>query len=180
MYFVINTSYKNKMKAIVAVDLNWGIGFEGNLLQRIPEDMKFFKQMTLGKVVIMGRETFESLPGKEPLKDRINIVLSKDEKFSNQNVTICRSINELFQELKKYNSDDVFVIGGESVYNQLLPYCTEAYVTKINNSYIADTYFCNLDNEEAWEKVSAGEFLTYKDIQFKLTKYTNKNLSVVR
>jgi dihydrofolate reductase len=72
------------MKAIVAVDLNWGIGFKGNLLQRIPDDMKFFKQMTLGKVVVMGRETFESLPGKEPLKDRTNIVLSKDKKFTNK------------------------------------------------------------------------------------------------
>ena len=122
------------MKAIVAVDLNWGIGYRGNLLQRIPEDMKFFKQMTLGKVVIMGRETFESLPGKEPLKDRINIVLSKDECFTNEKVTICRSLDELFYELKKYNSDDVFVIGGESIYTQLLPYCSEVYVTKIDNT----------------------------------------------
>lgn len=159
------------MKAIVAVDLNWGIGFKGKLLQRIPEDMEFFKQMTLGKVVIMGRETFESLPGKEPLKDRINIVLSKDKKFANENVTICRSTDELFLELKKYNDDNVFVIGGESVYTQLLPYCTEAYVTKIHNSYVADKFFCNLDKEERWETLSIGDLKTYKDIQFKFTKY---------
>jgi dihydrofolate reductase len=164
------------MKAIVAVDLNWGIGFKGNLLQRIPDDMKFFKQMTLGKVVVMGRETFESLPGKEPLKDRTNIVLSKDKKFTNKNLIICRSLDELTQELKKYNSGDIFVIGGESVYRQLLPYCTEAYVTKINKSYIADKYFCSLDEEQSWETVSIGVFQTYKDIQYKFTKYLNNKV----
>ncbi len=161
------------MKAIVAVDLNWGIGFKGNLLQRIPEDMKLFKQMTLGKVVVMGRETFESLPGKEPLKDRINIVLSKDRKFINENVNICRSIDELSHEIKKYNSDDVFVIGGESVYTQLLPYCTEAYVTKIHNSYVADKYFYNLDKEERWKLISTSDLQIYKDIQFMFVKYVN-------
>ena len=164
------------MKAIVAVDLNWGIGRKGNLLQRIPEDMKFFKQMTLGKVVVMGRETFESLPGKEPLKNRTNIVLSKNQKFTNENLTICRSLDELTQELKKYNFDDVFVIGGESVYTQLLPYCTEAYVTKVNKSHIADKYFCNLDEEQGWEAVSIGDLQIYKDIQFKFTKYLNNKV----
>ena len=161
------------MKAIVAVDLNWGIGYKGNLLQRIPEDMKFFKQMTIGKVVVMGRETFESLPGKEPLKDRTNIVLSKNKKFTNENLVLCCSLEELTQELRKYNSDDVFVIGGESVYSQLLPYCTEAYVTKINKSYIADKYFCNLDEEQNWEMMSMSDLRTYNDIQYKFTKYFN-------
>lgn len=162
------------MKAIVAVDLNWGIGYKGNLLQRIPEDMKFFKQLTLGKVVIMGRETFESLPGKEPLKDRINIVLSKDESFKNEKVTICRSLDELFSELERYNTDDIFVIGGESIYNQLLPYCTEAYVTKIEDTYDADKYFNNLDKDETWKLVSAGDLQNYKDIRYKFVKYENK------
>ncbi|MCX7745658.1 MAG: dihydrofolate reductase [Clostridia bacterium] len=161
------------MKAIVAVDLNWGIGYKGSLLQRIPEDMKFFKQMTLGKVVVMGRETFESLPGREPLKDRINIVLSKNKNFVDEKITICRSFDELFHELKKYNSDDVFVIGGESIYTQLLPYCTEAYVTKIENTYVADKYFIDLDKDEAWKLVSSSDAQTYKEIQFKFVKYVN-------
>lgn len=165
------------MKAIVAVDLNWGIGFKGNLLQRIPEDMKLFKQMTLGKVVVMGRETFESLPGKEPLKDRINIVLSKDRMFINEKVIICRSIDELSHELKKYNSDDVFVIGGESVYTQLLPYCTEAYVTKIHNSYVADKYFNNLDKEESWKLIVTSDLQAYKDIQFVFSRYMNTKVA---
>lgn len=161
------------MKTIVAVDLNWGIGCRGSLLQHIPEDMKFFKQMTVGKVVIMGRETFESLPGKEPLKDRINIVLSKNECFINEKITICRSLDELFQEIKKYNSDDVFVIGGESVYTQLLPYCTEAYVTKIKSQYVADKYFINLDKEKVWELVSSGDQKNYNNIQYRFIKYDN-------
>ena len=159
------------MKSIVAVDLNWGIGYKGNLLLRIPEDMKFFKQMTLGKVVVMGRETFESLPGKEPLKDRINIVLSKSKSFINEKVTICRSLDELFHELKKFDSDDVFVIGGESIFSQLLQYCTEAYVTKIENTFIEDKYFYNLDKEDEWKLVSSSEPRTYKDIEFRFTRY---------
>ena len=164
------------MKTIVAVDLNWGIGCRGNLLQWLPEDMKFFKQMTLGKVVIMGRETFESLPGKEPLKDRINIVLSKNECFKSEKVTICRSLDELFQELKKYNQDDMFVIGGESVYTQLLPHCTEAYVTKIESKYVADKYFINLDKEENWELVLTGDLKSYNNIQYSFLKYVNSRL----
>ncbi len=164
------------MKAIVAVDLNWGIGCGGNLLQRIPKDMKYFRQMTLGKVVIMGRETFESLPGQEPLKDRINIMLSKNKRFSNKRVTICRSLEELFYELEKYNSDDVFVIGGELVYTQLLPFCTEVYVTKIENTYVADKHFPNLDQDQTWRLISAGNLQTYNNIQYKFVKYVNEKV----
>ena len=164
------------MKAIVAVDLNWGIGYKGNLLERIPEDLKFFKQTTLGKIVIMGRETFESLPGQEPLKDRINIVLSKNDNFKNDRIIICRSLDELSYELKKYNNDDVFIIGGESLYTQLLPCCTEAYVTKIENTYKADKYFVNLDEDETWKLVSKSEAKSYNDIQFSFVKYLNCKL----
>lgn len=114
------------MKAIVAVDLNWGIGYKGNLLKSIPPDLKRFKELTINKVVVMGRETFESLPKKQPLKDRVNIVLSKSGLISDERVVVCSCLNQLFNELLKYNTDDVFVIGGESVYSQLLPYCTEA------------------------------------------------------
>ncbi len=161
------------MKIIVAVDLNWGIGYRGKLLQHIPEDMKFFKQMTLGKVVVMGRETFESLPGKEPLKDRINIVLSKHKHFNNKEVTICRSLDELFLELEKYNKDDIFVIGGESIYSQLLPFCTEAYVTKIESEYVADKYFVDLDRSESWKSVATSSRQIYQDVYYRFLKYIN-------
>lgn len=159
------------MKAIAAVDLNWGIGYRGNLLKRIPDDMKFFKQMTLGKVVIMGRETFESLPGQEPLKDRVNIVLSKSEHFNNEKVILCRSLDELYSELEKYDTDDVFVVGGESVYSQLLASCTEAYVTKIEEKYVADKYFVNLDKNKAWKLVSASNLQNYENIGYMFVKY---------
>lgn len=162
------------MRAIVATDLQWGIGYQGNLLQWIPEDMKFFKTTTLGKVVIMGRETFESLPGKEPLKDRINIVLSKKHDFKNDKIIICRSLEALFKELEKYDSDEVFVIGGESVYSQLLPFCKEAYVTKIKKTYVADKYFENLDNNSNWKLIYTSDEKDYKAISFSFLKYENQ------
>jgi len=165
------------MKAIVAVDSNWGIGYKGNLLLRIPEDMKFFKNMTLGKVVIMGRETFESLPGKEPLKDRVNVVLSRKECFKGSKIILCHSLNEIFKEIKKYKTEDVFVIGGESVYTQLLPFCTEAYITKIENKYTADKFFIDLDKDDAWESVSTSDLHFYKDINYRHVKYVNTKVA---
>jgi len=166
------------MKAIVAVDLNWGIGCGGKLLQMIPEDMKFFKEKTLGKVVIMGRETFESLPGKAPLKDRINIVLSKNESFVDDRLIICRSLEELFHEIERYKTDDIFVIGGEAVYTQLLPYCTEAYVTKIQNTYPADKYFTNLDKEKTWELVSISDTKKHNEVRFNFSEYVNNEMVI--
>jgi len=163
------------MKAIAAVDLNWGIGYRGNLLERIPEDMKFFKKATIGKVVVMGRKTFESLPGKKPLKDRVNIVLTTKGKFDDDGVKVCSSLDELLCELKQYSEDDVFVIGGESVYSLLLPYCSEAYITKIENSYEADTYFKNLDEDDSWELTSESGTKDYNGIKFKFVKYENRN-----
>lgn len=162
------------IKAIAAVDLNWGIGYKGNLLEHIPEDMKFFKQMTLGKVVVMGRETFESLPGKQPLKERTNIILSRSSNSDNEKLTICHSLDELFIELKKYSTDDVFVIGGESIYSQLLPYCNEAYITKIYRTYTADKHFANLDDNAMWILDNISEFKNYNDIKFRFLKYVNK------
>ena len=114
---------------------------------------------------------------KEPLKGRINIVLSKNECFENKKVTVCRSIGELFQELIRYNSEDVFLIGGESLYRQLISYCSEAYVTKIENIYTADKHFINLDKDNAWKLVSTSNLQTYKDIKYKFVKYSNDKLS---
>ena len=164
------------MKAIVAVDQNWGIGYKGKLLERIPEDMKFFKQTTIGKVVIMGRETFASLPGGEPLKDRINIVLCEDKQFSDKKITVCSSLNELFIKIKKYLTDEVFVIGGEIVYAELLPYCSEAYITKIENTYAADKYFPNLDKDDSWELVVRGESQSYNNIRYYFERFINRSV----
>ncbi len=161
------------MKAIVAVDKNWGIGYKGNLLQPIPEDLKFFKRRTINKIVVMGRETFESLPGKRPLKDRLNIVLSRNENFTNDQLTICRSFDELFKIIANYPTEDVFIIGGESIYTHLLPFCSEAYVTKINKTYVADKFFINIDEEPNWKLVNESEPKFFEDIEFRFTKYIN-------
>ena len=164
------------MKAILSADLNWGIGCGGKLLQRVPEDMRFFMNMTSGKVVVMGRETFESLPGMQPLKDRVNIVLSTKGQFSDERLIICRSMDALFEELKKYQSDDIFVIGGETVYTQMLPYCTDIYLTRFEKVFAADRHFPNLDEMDNWKLVSEGEQSFYKDLCFRYLKYVNSDV----
>lgn len=165
---------ERKMKAIVAVDLNWGIGYKGDLLKRIPEDMKFFRQLTINHVVIMGRGTFDSLPGRKPLKDRVNIVLSSTMEKQYNDVIICHTLDELLQELQKYNSDELYVIGGESIYKLLLPYCSEIYVTKILSAFTADKFLINLDQEPQWKIVSQSEVLNHDGIEYCFTKYTRQ------
>jgi len=167
------------MKAILSADLKWGIGCGGELLLRVPEDMKFFRRMTTGKVVVMGRETFESLPGKQPLKDRINIVMSRNAVFNDNRLILCRSVEELFNELKKYKPEDIFVIGGESIYTQLLPYCTEVFVTRFEKEFKADRHFPDLDRMENWELAEQSERFFYNDMGFRFLKYINKSVQPV-
>jgi dihydrofolate reductase len=162
-----------EMKAILSADLNWGIGCGGKLLQRVPEDMRYFMNMTSGKVVVMGRETFESLPGMQPLKDRVNIVLSTKAQFSDDRLVICRSIDELFKVLSKYDTNNIYVIGGESVYTSLLPYCSEVYITRFEKVFEADRHFPDLDIMENWELASESEQVFYKDMGFRYMKYIN-------
>lgn len=164
------------MKTIVAVDENWGIGYKGNLLMRIPEDMKYFKELTWGKTVIMGRETFISLPDMQPLKNRKNIVLSKDKNFKHGLLTICNSLEHLFKELENYDPNDVFIIGGESVYSQLLPYCTEALVTKIKKGFKADRYFPNLDVIPSWSIENTSGLKYFNGVAYEFVKYVNNNI----
>lgn len=164
------------MKIIVAVDLNWGIGCDGKLLQHIPEDMKFFKEKTIGNVVVMGRETFESLPGKNPLKDRVNIVLSRDRSFKDDRLIICNSINDTLKELQKYENSKVFIIGGETIYKQFLPYCDELYITKIQNEYKADRFFPNVDIMSNWELIKESEVKEYNNVRYVFSTYINNSL----
>jgi len=159
------------MNCIVAVFDNWAIGCNNKLLARNPIDMAYFKEKTIGKVVIMGRKTLESFPGGLPLKKRTNIVLTTDPNYKPPGVIVVSSFEELDKELEKYNSDDVFVIGGESVYRQLLPKCKKAYVTKVENVFKADTWFPNLDESEGWELLSQGEEQTYEGLKFRFTTY---------
>ena len=159
------------MNLIVAVDKNWAIGNGNKLLVSIPQDMKFFRETTTGKVVVMGRKTLETFPGGQPLKNRINIVLTRDEKYQVKGAIVVHSVEEVLEELKKYEDDDIYVIGGETIYRQLLPYCKLAHVTKINHAYEADTYFPNLDEKEEWVVTGVSEEQTYFDLEYEFVRY---------
>lgn len=159
------------MNLIVAADENWAIGKENKLLVSIPADMKFFRQTTTGKVVVMGRKTLESFPNGLPLKNRINIVLTRNPDYQVKDAVIVHSLEELLKELKNYSSEDIYVIGGDSIYRLLLPYCETAHVTKIDHAYEADAYFPNLDEMPEWRIVQDSEEQTYFDLEYHFLKY---------
>ena len=138
--------------------------------------MKFFKEKTIGNVVVMGRETFESLPGKNPLKDRVNIVLSRDISFKDDRLIICNSIDDTLKELQKYENSKVFIIGGETIYKQFLPYCDELYITKIQNEYKADRFFPNVDIMSNWELIKESEVKEYNNVRYVFSTYINNSL----
>lgn len=162
------------MNMIVAVDSNWAIGHKGKLLVSIPEDMQFFRRETTGKVVVMGRKTLESFPNGLPLKNRVNVIITKDKEYNVKDAIICHSIEEALEVLKQYNDEDIYVIGGESVYRQFLPYCSVAHVTKINYSYDADTYFPNLDEMDEWTIEESSDERIYFDLEYEFVKYVKK------
>ena len=162
------------MKAILAADKNWGIGYNNRLLVSIPSDMKFFRQTTTGKVVVMGRKTLKSFPNGMPLKNRTNIVLTGNQNYQVKDAVIVHSEDELMEELKKYNTDDIYVIGGESVYRMMLPYCDTVYVTKIDRAFQADTFFPNLDEMDEWVMTEESEEQTCFDLEFCFTKYERR------
>lgn len=162
------------MNLIVAVDENWAIGKDNKLLVSIPSDMKFFRETTMGKVVVMGRKTLESFPNGLPLKKRTNIVLTTNPDYQVKDAVIVHSVQELLAELGKYSSEDVFVIGGDSVYKELLPLCDVAHVTKIAHAYEADAYFPNLDEMDEWEITGESDEQTYFDLEYMFVRYERK------
>ena len=169
------------MKLIVAVDKEWGIGYKGDLLARVRADLFNFRDLTSGKIVILGSNTLATFPGGRALKNRTNIVLHPSKEYQPENTTVVHSIDELLVEIKKYNTDDVFVIGGASVYRQMLEYCDTAYITKFDKSYEKDVYFPNLDEIDEWEMVEKGDMLTSNSetdteagLNFYFTKYVRK------
>ncbi len=162
------------MNLIVAVDKNWGIGCNNKLLVSIPSDMKFFRETTTGKVVVLGRKTLETFPNGLPLKNRTNIVLTGNRDFKVKDAIVCHTMEEILEELKKYNDEDIYIIGGESVYRQFLPYCNVAHVTKIDHAYAADKYFPNLDEMEDWVITADSDEQTYFDLEYMFVKYEKK------
>ncbi len=159
------------MNLIVAVDENWGIGNKNDLLIRIPADQKMFRQETTGKVVVLGRKTLETFPQGLPLKNRTNIILSTNPSYQVKDAVVVHSVEELLKELEKYNTEDIYIIGGESIYRQMLPYCDVAHVTKIDYGYTADAYFPDLDKMPEWEITADSEEQTYFDITYHFLKY---------
>ena len=174
-YNMHKRQYKeDNMKLIAAVDKNWGIGNKGSLLVRIPEDMRFFKSKTVGNVVVVGRKTIDTFPGKKPLNDRVNIILTRDENYKCDGAVVVNSIEELLEKLKEYNSDDIYIIGGESIYNQMIDYCDTAYITYIDYSYESDAFFPNLEEKSDWKMIDESDEYTYFDVEYYHRTYTKR------
>lgn len=155
------------MNLIVAVDQNWAIGKDGDQLVYISEDLKRFKALTTGHPVILGRKTLSTFPGGRPLKGRRNLILSTNPDYAVENAEVLNSVSALLEVAP----EDSFVIGGESVYRALLPYCDTAYITKIDASFPADRYFPNLDQDPAWTLTEESEPLEQDGVKFRYLIY---------
>ncbi len=163
------------MFQVVAVDKNWGIGNDGNLLFHISEDLKNFRRLTEGKTVILGRKTLQTFPKAAPLKNRRNIILSRDKSYSVEGAEVAGSIEEVTELLKNENTDNVVVIGGESIYRQMLHLCDTAVVTKIDaEATVSDKFFPNLDKDENWYLAEESEVKEENGIKFKFCTYKRK------
>lgn len=166
------------MKLVVAVDNNWGIGYKGELLARVKNDLRHFRELTAGKTVILGSTTLATFPNGKPLKNRTNIVLSRRESYCPEGAVMARSLDHLMELLKEYNTDDVVVIGGTSVYEQLLEYCDTAYVTKFKKTFESDATFPNLDESSEWTLKDESEIMltdpetdSEKDMKYTFCEY---------
>lgn len=164
------------MNFIVVVDQNYGIGYRDQLLAHIPEDLKYFKKMTLGNVIIMGRKTLEGLPGGKPLTNRTTIVLTNNTEYINEEVIVVHNLTELFECLKEYDDDSIFVAGGEAIYQQLIPYCYYGYITYIEETFNADKYLMPIHDMAQWKLIWVSEEKSYNNLNYKFTKYLNQKV----
>jgi len=162
------------MKSIAVVDNNWGIGRQGGLLFRLPKDLAYFKEQTLGKVVVMGHNTLLSLPQSKPLPDRKTIVVTQIFKSTPQFVAVY-DLDELFFELKKYDTNDIYIAGGAMLYQSTLDYCNCALITKVDARANAEYFYPNLDSLPNWEKECEGNPLQDNGYSIKFTRYVNKS-----
>ena len=163
------------MDLIVAVSRNWGIGYEGDLLFRLKEDMKYFRRMTLGKTLVIGRKTLDSLPGGRPLPGRDTVVLTRSRVFSRPDVKTVHDTDELLALIEPF-SENVFVCGGAEIYRLLLPFCRRAYVTEIDAEKPADTFFPDLSQIPEWQRVSESEPIKEDGIIYRFCVWENQNL----
>lgn len=164
------------MQAILHCDKKWGIGKKNDLMFKLPKDMKFFRTTTSGKVVIMGSNTLLSFPNGKPLKNRTNIVLwpnGDHNRAKEDGFVMVESLDDLFAELKKYNSEDIFVIGGAMMYHTMLPYCDKVYLTKVNADGGAEVFFDNLDELPNWKMTKCSEPEDDNGNEIRFTLYEN-------
>ena len=161
------------MIAIVAVDKNWGIGKDGEQLIYIPEDLRRFKAFTTGNAIILGRKTMYTFPGAKPLKNRRNLILSRNPDFKPEGAEVYPGLEELMAHVT--DPDNTYVVGGASVYHTMIGQCDRAYVTKIDAAWPADCWFPNLDEDPAWEVESVGEELEHEGVKFHYVNYRRKN-----
>ena len=166
--------------SILNCDKKWGIGKKNGLLFSLPLDMKFFRETTKGHVVCMGENTLLSFPGSKPLKNRTNIVLSQDESHNYEGVINVHNFDDFLREIKKYSrNDDVFVIGGASIYRQTLPYVDYVLLTKVDADGGAEVFFPNLDEMSEFECVDEGKVLDDNGIKIRFTKYVNNKKKTI-
>ncbi len=163
------------MNMIVAVDANWAIGNKGSLLVRIPADHKMFRNETIGKTVVLGRKTLETFPQKQPLSGRTNIILTRNPDYKAGDALIAHSLEELLGMLKDIPDEEIYIIGGSSVYDMMLPYCDTVHVTKIDHEYEADAYFPNLDESDEWGIEADSDEQVYFDLTYRFLKYRRLN-----
>ena len=164
------------MNFIVAVDTKWGIGKNNDLLFSIPEDMKYFKEHTLNKTVVLGDITLYSLPNGKPLPKRKSIVMTLNPDFECEGTIICHSLDDLKKVLESENTDDVFVMGGAAIYTLLEPYCKKAYITKVNADGEAEKFIPNLDEMDNWKCVSTSEVKEHNGLTFTFNEYENTDV----
>lgn len=159
------------MNLIFSADRAWGIGKSGALLFRVPGDMKYFRRMTTGRVVVMGRKTLETLPGGAPLPERDNVILTRDHAFTCKGAAVCRSLEELFAHLARYADDDIMVIGGEQIYRQLMPYAGRAFVTRWQETAEADSFVPDFDAAPGWRLAAQSEPQEEKGVRYRFCTY---------
>ena len=157
---------------IVAADRNWGIGKDGDMCHHLPEDMAFFRRTTLGGVLLMGRKTLDSFPGGKPLPKRINIVITHQKDFEREGCLVVHSVEEALSLAQTFAPKPVFVVGGGTIYRQMLPFCTKAYITKIDTTFEApDTFIDNLDALASWRVIEESAPMEQNGLSFRFVTY---------
>lgn len=159
------------MKMIVCVSENFGIGNGGSLLFSLPPDMKFFRETTLNKVVVMGRSTLDSFPGGKPLKNRTNIVISRNTDFLREGAIVLHSKEDVLAYVEQFDTDDVYIIGGAQIYEMFRDECDTAYVTKVEKEAECDKFFFDIDSDNSWKLSSQSEKMEYEGTIFSFCTY---------